>query len=698
MYSGSDSTGPHNYNPWPLNPAAYQNTPNDQIDWAALAQQWIIMKEAGPPVPEQLTAPPPPKIQKLKKDNSFEGGEAPMEVENEREEDIQPPNWNENNSNEPGWNWNQQQNWGWNNTWPTPSAVPPPAPSTPKAPLLPTPPTYNQYTTSNENSNNYAGTTNEYSGGYWTSNANKIKPHNKRYSKVNVSARSTVPPAPTIDPVMLDATKRKQLPAWIREGLEKMERDKQKQIEREREQQEKQEVSEKSVLDEKEALEIIKSTVKERERSKFESDGEDSPTESNNRDSEQLSPESVVLSHEELMLKVRRTMTEILLKVTNQEIRAVCKEEFQRILRKHKASDQRVSAPSGTNISGRLGLGMYGDSGSSSEDSDNDSDTAKTNSDTELKDTIKRRKAEFSKTEREIEARLAAAEKINTDSRGGTPKADSCDSQVDAKSQGHKIKNKESNSPKLITKRHKSHRDSTSSSEDSDSSEVDAKERKNIRPKKSSSSESDRSQKFVKVKRRRSRESKSASPERKKAKEKTRRNSEQKLKHSESSSSKSSSIRSRKSRSKSLEMKRRNSHSTERSRRILIHIDQGRTLDLADQRLEAVDLALIINLVNRDDRDPGLDRNAVSGRDLTRVVKDLDEVVRIHDQKLEVAESSPEQNLNLTVQILVSIDTLKCFYITGRISDSRYTSFSSYGAYICGINLNLMLSSWFCNF
>ena len=32
----------------------------------------------------------------------------------------------------------------------------------------------------------------------------------------------------------LDASKRRQLPAWIREGLEKMERDKQKQLEREK--------------------------------------------------------------------------------------------------------------------------------------------------------------------------------------------------------------------------------------------------------------------------------------------------------------------------------------------------------------------------------------------------------------------------------------------------------------------------------
>lgn len=38
------------------------------------------------------------------------------------------------------------------------------------------------------------------------------------------------------------------------------------------------------------------------------------------------------------MLKVRRLMTEILLTVTNQEIAVVCKEEFQRHLRKHRGT------------------------------------------------------------------------------------------------------------------------------------------------------------------------------------------------------------------------------------------------------------------------------------------------------------------------------------------------------------------------
>lgn len=96
-----------------------------------------------------------------------------------------------------------------------------------------------------------------------------MKPHNKRYSKVNIPTRPPIATPTTPDPVMLDATKRKQLPAWIREGLEKMERDKQKQLEKEREKLEKEDQVEKSKLNEKEALEIIKSTVKEREKSRF---------------------------------------------------------------------------------------------------------------------------------------------------------------------------------------------------------------------------------------------------------------------------------------------------------------------------------------------------------------------------------------------------------------------------------------------
>lgn len=61
-------------------------------------------------------------------------------------------------------------------------------------------------------------TQNDYSSGYWsTGNSSKQKPHNKRYSKVNVPRQPPIAPEPP-PTVTLDAAKRKQLPAWIREG------------------------------------------------------------------------------------------------------------------------------------------------------------------------------------------------------------------------------------------------------------------------------------------------------------------------------------------------------------------------------------------------------------------------------------------------------------------------------------------------
>lgn len=230
MFSGSDSTESQNYTQWALNPSAYQNVSNDQVDWAALAQQWIIMKEAGPPVPDQMpNAPPPPNISKSKKDH--EGGEAPMDVENDKD-DEHLPQWSGDNLDAPPWNWQQQQQqqqppqnpqqpWGWNNTWPVPAGVPPP--NNIKAALLPTPPPFNQFPPNDNDSSNFQNYTtvqpSEYSGGYWTAagSSKVIKPHNKRYSKVNVPV--SVPPKQP--PVILDAAKRKQLPAWIREGKNK---------------------------------------------------------------------------------------------------------------------------------------------------------------------------------------------------------------------------------------------------------------------------------------------------------------------------------------------------------------------------------------------------------------------------------------------------------------------------------------------
>ncbi|XP_023020972.2 uncharacterized protein isoform X4 [Leptinotarsa decemlineata] len=454
MYSGSDSNESQKYPQWALNPASYQNMPNEQVDWAALAQQWIIMKEAGPP---PIPGEQPPVVNKKFKERHG-GGEADMEVENEREAPPAPV-WSPSEPPPPPgaepWNWNSQtQNWNWNNAWIPPSAVPPPPSITSiKPPLLPTP--NNAYSAPPESSSDnavpfggyHSGSNKEYNNStFWSGSSSShkhIKPHNKRYSKVNVPVRATVPlpsnippqeTAPSTPPTpSLDAAKRKQLPAWIREGLEKMEKDKLKQMEKEKQKQEREEFMEKNRQNNKETIEILKSTMKERQRSRFDSDGENSEEESKVHKKE-ASPDPVPLTSEELILKVRRTMTEILLNVTNHQIEAICKEELQRFTKKYKASDLRSSAPSGANISSRLGLGMYGeDSESSSEDERDKKEEYSQDSfdsDDDLKDSIRRKMTDFQKTEREIEDRLDEVERRKPSSRSSSPDSNDNDSQL----------------------------------------------------------------------------------------------------------------------------------------------------------------------------------------------------------------------------------------------------------------------------
>lgn len=71
-------------NPW-LSQSAYQNVDASTVDWAAVAQQWIHMKESFGPVNNDFPiAPPPPRISQPTIDYE-EQGEAPMEVEHDDE-------------------------------------------------------------------------------------------------------------------------------------------------------------------------------------------------------------------------------------------------------------------------------------------------------------------------------------------------------------------------------------------------------------------------------------------------------------------------------------------------------------------------------------------------------------------------------------------------------------------------------------
>lgn len=137
MYSGSDSNESQKFPQWTLNPATYQNMSNDQVDWAALAQQWIIMKEAGPPpVPGET---PVTYVKNDKKSDKT----LSSSTDNQKEKSQAGAAWPADDPPPPGadsWNWNAQNpNWNWNNSWVSPTAPPPPNIGPLKAPLLPTP-------------------------------------------------------------------------------------------------------------------------------------------------------------------------------------------------------------------------------------------------------------------------------------------------------------------------------------------------------------------------------------------------------------------------------------------------------------------------------------------------------------------------------------------------------------------------------
>lgn len=98
MFSGKDAANPAYPTQWALNPNAYQNIDSSQVDWAALAQQWIAMKEAAAIV----SVPQPPS-------KTDEEGEAPMEVENPDHDAPSGTDWNSSSNSWAGNNWNQ---WG----------------------------------------------------------------------------------------------------------------------------------------------------------------------------------------------------------------------------------------------------------------------------------------------------------------------------------------------------------------------------------------------------------------------------------------------------------------------------------------------------------------------------------------------------------------------------------------------------------
>ncbi|XP_055684075.1 arginine/serine-rich protein PNISR isoform X2 [Lutzomyia longipalpis] len=428
---------------WSLNPQAYQNVSNDMVDWAALAQQWIQMKETCPSEDMPAAPPPPP----LSGSDFEEQGEAPMEVVEKDEEPPVPPmlsvpqggnQWN------PTWNSFRPQNqWrpGWS-SWPNPSMVAPPAPSLMRATtaILPgdfrtPPPAVVQQLV--------AAPAAAWPRARFPAAAilAPTLPEPKVECHVSSAPKSDVNFIQADTTTTIDAAKRKNLPAWIREGLEKMERAKQRQAEKEREEQERREEIEKRRQVEEATLKELERMKKEEEeegaklpvKSKFESDT-DSETDgeisdrrprrgndsSRSRSPEVKKAEVVKKTMEEVMLDVRKTLTEILLEVTNEEILDVAKETVARAQKKRpKVIVGQSSNITTSNLPASLGLAIYGSSDSEGDETDNDENTQgsgknedsdgrdSADSDLELQEKIKRQVNAFKKTSREIEEQLA---------------------------------------------------------------------------------------------------------------------------------------------------------------------------------------------------------------------------------------------------------------------------------------------------
>lgn len=459
---GSDGGGGGGSNWNSLNPNLYQNMSNDQVDWAALAQQWIQMKETLPP--EMVPAAPPPPViswNRSPETTVDEQGEAPMEVE--RDEDPHSSGGHHQQQQIP-----QQQTAGtWQNgtvAWQYPAAA------EWRNPAWETNWSTGSGTGGGNQTSNSAATVPIVNPQASMAVANWQAKMSRIY-KINEGGASAEPIAGTVQPssnkqqqqqqqpfvgdgskripglmdqvINLDHNsdegqgdqdedttqtindaKRKLLPAWIREGLEKMEREKQRQVEREREQKQREQMLEQRRQAELEALNELENAKK---KSKFESDSEEEEPGADDQESQsrEPSPEPVRSREEilqELMIAVRKNLTEILLEVTNEEIAVLAKETLAKTRRKAPTA-QALRKTGLATLTGGLGLGMYGDSddedddeddedgsrkggrGSSDGESEDDEEVEKT-----LRSTIKQRQKEFEWTAREIEDQLAQEE------------------------------------------------------------------------------------------------------------------------------------------------------------------------------------------------------------------------------------------------------------------------------------------------
>ncbi|KAE8745931.1 hypothetical protein FOCC_FOCC007448 [Frankliniella occidentalis] len=417
MWAGASNA---EYSQWALNQSDYQNLSHDEIDWAQLAQQWIQMKETFPP--DQVPpAPPPPPIGPLRSepvkvvhDVGTEGGEAPMDMETKEESmdsESAPPH---GSPGDPS-TWGAWNNWGagpwdWANNPVAPAAA------------VVVPPTYGYNTAGGQALlESSAPSTFDYnhgssesvppSGGFWAgpgvpptvapphhipNDGPQGHPFSKHGRGGTWKRGGGRPPArdrflrsdrksaevEEVDTTQtIDAAKRRNLPSWIRDGLEKMEREKQRKLEREQQLKQREEMIRQKIQEEEEALADDGQPMIPK-KSKFESDSEEeerapisqkinqdkrksrfSDAEQENKKAKSPTPEpddppkSKEEILQEVMVKVRRMLTEVLLEVTTEEMQSIAEDAFIRARSKAPAAVQKT--PALASLTGKLGKSHF---------------------------------------------------------------------------------------------------------------------------------------------------------------------------------------------------------------------------------------------------------------------------------------------------------------------------------------------------
>eukprot|EP00058_Branchiostoma_floridae_P013642 XP_002599130.1 hypothetical protein BRAFLDRAFT_81797 [Branchiostoma floridae] len=436
---------PQQWGQWPPtqpNPM-YPQSSDGTIDWAALAQQWIAQKEAQ----EAMTVQQPPAVQPP----------PPAEGSGPPTSDGQPPASTPGDTNgsgiaSAGMGYSQANMQPYmSDTWaqpawppmqagwmaPPPNAQPPPPGEEGSQPQtfdyghggmqtfdhnhgsqFPPPERFDYNHGGAASAGQYGYQPQGYGemyNQYWQGAPAPVPPPRERdfrgAGREREQRRDRSPPSPSGEAATtLDAAKRKILPAWIREGLEKMEREKQKAQEREQREREHAQRLEQQKEGGKEGLgddtqaaspkSLLKSKYdsdeeEEEEKSKAaEESGDEQPAKNKWDDSEEEEEKTEEEKQLEFALKVRQMLTEVLLEVTNEEMGKVAREVYQRAKEK-VAKERSIKLPdlsplffAGLLVNPCAGIGAYG---SDSEDSNGGEEDEDVDSDVELMETIRRK-------------------------------------------------------------------------------------------------------------------------------------------------------------------------------------------------------------------------------------------------------------------------------------------------------------------